>query len=156
MARKAVESHFTIPEVAEEIAKISQTLSHKARVMILASISSGRLSLSEIGRQTGYSFQALQQHVKELVDKGLIQKGENKGEYKLTENGEHIISVIEHLTVIPSVRNIVEAKKKEEVELKVKKLQQTFRELKPYTEELGDYDSPFDVKKLKELLRSVK
>jgi len=99
------------PEVAKEIARINKALSHEGRIIILTSL--GKLSLSDIAKQTGLSFQALQRHVHELLDQGLITKGKTKGEYCLTEDGRLTLNALKVFTKIPTVKRRVIAVSKE-------------------------------------------
>jgi predicted transcriptional regulator len=99
------------PEVAKEVAKLHKALSHHARVMIISY--SKNLRLSRISEQTGFTLQALQRHVKELVKGGLIKKGKGKGVYELTEEGELVYNICKHFHEIPRIKRMIQEKKKE-------------------------------------------
>jgi DNA-binding transcriptional ArsR family regulator len=92
------------PEIAQEVATIAKALSHEGRVMVLASlVGEADIKLSEIVEGTDFTFQSLQRHVNSLVDAGLIEKGDNKGEYILTKDGKSVAKLLCYFLKVPRV-----------------------------------------------------
>lgn len=143
------ESELLYPEVAEEIAKISNILSHEVRVMILLSL--GKHNLSEIVKQFHISFQTLNRHIEFLLDDEIIKKGGSKGVYELTEKGNYVFNVLKNYMEIPRIKKIIEDKKRQSYAGDISKKLANFLE-EGFAIELLDKKEIEAVKRAKEII----
>lgn len=105
---------------AECVADLCNSLSHKARVMILLSL--GKISLASIMRKVGLSsYQALQRHIDVLIDKGLIVKTNGKGSYEPTKYGENVLSLLMKFEEVPEIRKRIKAEKRKRLKVAIAK-----------------------------------
>ncbi len=75
------------------VSELIDPLSHRARFIMLKTLTSGGMSFKELGEVTGYEGGHLVYHVNKLVSAGLVSKADS-GAYQITDKGLGVMEVI--------------------------------------------------------------
>lgn len=87
------ELHDVLVESPRKVSELMKSAAHPGRVLILAILLKGQHSLSALVEGTGFSKNALVNHLGQLIDSRLVQRV-GRGEYALTPDGEDLISSV--------------------------------------------------------------